>query len=381
VSTVRSIPACITSFVQRPSGEGRPPKYRCACLQWDFDAGEATISTTEDTRIGWLDSLRGAAILLVVVLHAGEALRVAVGPTPGLDQFNLFLEPFRMPVLMFLSGILLPRSVAKSGREYFAGKVSMVAWPYLLWSVIILAASGDLGPARLGEILYLSPTYLWYLWFILVFYALAYPLRRVPPLVIAGSGLALSFVLPDAGRPGTLAFLAAFFFFGAWCARHARLVERTIGRPWVLALAAASAVTVGVLNVAGRDVLYRGEFVWGVVGALGVVCWIFPRLGANRATAALEFVGRYSIVFYVVHLGPVMVTLALAEAAGVAGTWLLPLLLAVGVGVPLGLAWVYSTRAHASVDLLFELPALKRRPVVSGSGVRRSMVRRRLRSG
>ena len=34
-----------------------------------------------------------------------------------------------------------------------------------------------------------------------VFYALAYPLRRVPPLVIAGSGLALSFVLPDDGRP------------------------------------------------------------------------------------------------------------------------------------------------------------------------------------
>ncbi|MEG9249162.1 acyltransferase [Arthrobacter sp. Soc17.1.1.1] len=365
----------------RPSGEGHPPKYRCACLQWDLDAGEATISTTEHTRIGWLDSLRGAAILLVVVLHAGEALRVAVGPTPGLDQFNLFLEPFRMPVLMFLSGILLPRSVAKSGREYFAGKASMVAWPYLLWSVIILAASGDLGPARLAEILYLSPTYLWYLWFILVFYALAYPLRRVPPLVIAGSGLALSFVLPDDGRPGTLAFLAAFFFFGAWCARHARLVERAIGRPWVLALAAASAVTVGVLNVAGRDVLYRGEFVWGVVGALGVVCWIFPRLGVNRATAALEFVGRYSIVFYVVHLGPVMVTLALAEAAGVAGTWLLPLLLAVGVGVPLGLAWVYSTRAHASVDLLFELPALKRRPVVSGPRDRRSKARRGLRSG
>ncbi|MHA7208822.1 acyltransferase family protein [Arthrobacter sp. MDT1-65] len=319
-----------------------------------------------------MDSLRGVAILLVVVLHAGEALRVAVGPTPGLDQVNLFLEPFRMPVLMFLSGILLPRSVAKSGREYFAGKISMVAWPYLLWSVIILAASGDIGLRRLAEIAYLSPTYLWYLWFILVFYALAYPLRRVPPLVVAGAALALCLVLPDAGRPGTMAFLAAFFFFGAWCARSAGTVERAIGRPWVLALAAAAAVTVGVLNVAGRDVLYRGEFVWGVVGALGVVCWIFPRLGVNRVTAALEFVGRYSIVFYVVHLGPIMVTLALADAAGLAGTWLLPVLLVVGVGVPLGLAWVYSTREHASVDLLFELPALKRRPVVAAPAARRS---------
>ncbi|WP_247826978.1 acyltransferase family protein [Arthrobacter antioxidans] len=330
------------------------------------------ISSTTRTRIGWLDSLRGVAILLVVLLHAGEALRMAVGPTPGLDHVNLFLEPFRMPVLMFLSGILLPRSVAKPARAYFAGKLSLVAWPYLLWSLIILAATGGLGAGALAQILYLSPTYLWYLWFILVFYAAAYPLRRLPPVAVAGASLAASVVMPDGGRLETMTFLAAFFFFGAWCARHAGMVERAIGRPWVLALAAAAAITVGILNLDGRDVLYRAEFAWGVVGALGVVCWLFPRLGAHRATAALEFVGRHSIVFYVVHLGPIMGTLALADAAGVAGTWLLPVLLVVGVGVPLGLAWMYSTRKHASVNLLFELPALKRRPVVTVAAARRS---------
>jgi hypothetical protein len=268
-----------------------------------------------------------------------------------------------MPVLMFLSGILLPQSVAKSGREYFAGKLSMVAWPYVLWSVIILAASGDLGVGSVAQILYLSPTYLWYLWFILVFYALAFPLRRVPPLVLSAVGLAVSLLLPDASRPETMAFLSAFFFFGAWCAQRPHRVERTLARPWVLVLGAGSAVAIGVLNILGSEVLYRAEFAWGVLGGLAVVCWIFPRLGANRATAALEFVGRYSIVFYVAHLGPVMVTLALADAVGVADGWfVLPVLLAVGIGVPLGLAWLYSTRDHASVNLLFELPAVKRRP-------------------
>ena len=324
-----------------------------------------TIGTTgmTNTRIGWLDSLRGVAILLVVVLHAGEALRMAAGPLPGVDQFNLFLEPFRMPVLMFLSGILLPQSVAKTGREYFAGKVSMVAWPYVLWSLIILAASGDLGAESLAQIAYLSPTYLWYLWFILIFYAIAYPLRKVPPLLIAGVGLGVSFLLPDAGRPETMAFLAAFFFFGAWCAQHAGWVERAISKWWVLALAAAAAVTVGVLSVAGRDVLYRGEFVWGVVGALGVLCWVFPRLPTGRTTAALEFVGRYSLVFYVAHLGPIMIALALAADAGVADAWFMfPVLVMVGVGAPLGLAWMYFTRKHVTINMLFELPALKRRP-------------------
>lgn len=356
-----------------PSTGALSTKCQCACLFLLESTGEATINSSPDARIGWLDSLRGVAILLVVVLHAGEALRVAVGPTAGIDQFNLFLEPFRMPVLTFLSGILLPRSVAKAGPEYFAGKVSMVAWPYVLWSLIILTASGDLSPTGVAQIFYLSPTYLWYLWFILIFYALAFPLRRVPPLQLAGVGLGVCFMLPDGSRPETMAFLAAFFFFGAWCAQHARQIERTIERPWVLALALVSAVTVGVLNVAGRDVLYRPEFVWGAVGALGVLCWLFPRLPAGRATSALEFVGRYSIVFYVAHLGPIMITLALADAVGLAGGWfVLPVLLLAGVGVPLGLAWMYSTRKHVSVNLLFEVPALKRRPRDRVSRYRRS---------
>ncbi|MUK02435.1 acyltransferase family protein [Vibrio cholerae] len=160
-----------------------------------------------------------------------------------------------------------------------------------------------------------------------------------------------------------MAFLAAFFFLGAWCARHSEAVERAITRPWVLTCAGASALAVGLLNVVGQNVLYRAEYAWGVLGGLAVVCWLFPRLGTNRVTAALEFVGRYSIVFYVAHLGPIMITLALADAVGISGQWfMLALLLVVGVGAPLGLAWMYSTRKHASVNVLFELPALKRRP-------------------
>ena len=103
-------------------------------------------------------------------------------------------------------------------------------------------SSGDFGPEGIAQIFYLSPTYLWYLWFILIFYVAAYPLRRIPPLGIAAVSLAVSLVLPDGGRAGTMTFLAAFFFFGAWCAHNAGMVTRAIGRPWVPVLAAASAL-------------------------------------------------------------------------------------------------------------------------------------------
>lgn len=310
-----------------------------------------------------MDSLRGVAIILVVVLHAGEALRAAIGPLPGVDEVNLFLEPFRMPVLMFLSGVLLPQSLAKPGREYFAGKLSMVAWPYVLWSLILLTASGEFGLHGIVQIFYLSPTYLWYLWFILIFYVIAFPLRRVPPLALVGVGLAVSFFLPLGSRPETLAFLSAFFFLGAWCARHPERLERVLDKPWFVGAGMLAAAAVGILNVVQQDVLYRAEFSWGVVGGLLVVCWVFPRLGENPVTAGLEFVGRYSIVFYVTHLGPIMITLALADTLGVIEAWfMLPVLLLVGLGIPLGLALGYAGRKHASVNLLFELPALKSRP-------------------
>ena len=82
----------------------------------------------------------------------------------------------------------------------------------------------------------------------------------------------MSFLVTDGSRPETMAFLSAFFFFGAWCAGHPREIAGIIGTPWVLAVAGACAVGVGVLNVAGGEVLYQGEFAWGVVGALVVVC-------------------------------------------------------------------------------------------------------------
>lgn len=320
-----------------------------------------------------MDSLRGVAIILVVVLHAGEALRAAIGPLPGVDEVNLFLEPFRMPVLMFLSGVLLPQSLAKPGREYFAGKLSMVAWPYVLWSLILLTASGEFGLHGIVQIFYLSPTYLWYLWFILIFYVIAFPLRRVPPLALVGVGLAVSFFLPLGSRPETLAFLSAFFFLGAWCARHPERLERVLDKPWLVGAGMLAAAAVGILNVVQQDVLYRAEFSWGVVGGLLVVCWVFPRLGENPVTAGLEFVGRYSIVFYVTHLGPIMITLALADTLGVIEAWfMLPVLLLVGLGIPLGLALGYAGRKHASVNLLFELPALKSRPKEHSADSRQS---------
>ena len=135
--------------------------------------------------MAWMDTLRGTAVLLVILLHASEGLRYYASSLPPLiDNVNQLFEPYRMPTLAFLSGMLLQRSLAKGPARYLRGKAAKVAWPYALWSLIILGVGGSLTVHEVARIVYFPPTYLWYLYFLLIFYALGLVLRRVPPLVL-----------------------------------------------------------------------------------------------------------------------------------------------------------------------------------------------------
>ena len=89
--------------------------------------GSADVDTTTDgaprppgpvaarkQRYEWMDTLRGSAIVLMLVWHA-TAIPALVGiPVPtALIAVNDALLPFRMPTLMFLSGLLLPAALRK----------------------------------------------------------------------------------------------------------------------------------------------------------------------------------------------------------------------------------------------------------------------------
>lgn len=83
-------------------------------------------------------------MLLVVLFHAGTGVAYFGDFYPrGIDVFNQVVEPYRMPALMFLSGMLLHRSLSKSASLYFGGKARKIAWPYVLWSLIGLMLAGD----------------------------------------------------------------------------------------------------------------------------------------------------------------------------------------------------------------------------------------------
>lgn len=262
--------------------------------------------TTSSTRITWMDAARGIAVVLVVVLH-GASVPMSTGA--GFEtwvEINRYLEPVRMPLLLFLSGMLLPRALRKPTGQYLSGKLRSLAWPIAVWMVLygVLAfrkSVFDPGLWRSGD-------YLWFLFVVLGCYTIGMLCRWVPPLVLAIVMVLAVTVLDDSFMHQLdmkLLYYGTFFFAGAGLGRY---VQRWAQVPiWVPVVLTVPAVWLTVL-VVGDDGLRRGNIVAASISllCLAVVLWFLPRLPSNRTMQVVEWLGQHSLVVYVTHF-PVMV--------------------------------------------------------------------------
>lgn len=264
-----------------------------------------------------MDRLRGAAIIAVLLLHAELGARTTSGhDLPLVHSVNELLSPYRMPMLVALSGVLLTPALAKGWRTYLGGKLRSLLWPYLVWVTLdtayVAARAGGIGWDYVAHLAYDPQTYLWFLAYLFSFYVVGVALPSW--LRILGGPLAL--VLAWTSDPGAdwhkLVWLFGWF-----------LVGDTVGR--------------------------------------AVRRWLHPAPVPPRD--ALGFVGRNSLVFYVSHL---MVVILVTDVATRLGVREPVTLFAPAVVVPLvvGTALVRGRR-HRLVDGLFVWPGRGRQRTAS----------------
>lgn len=272
-------------------------------------------------RLLWMDRLRGAAILAVVVLHAELQARGATGEDlPLVHAVNDILGPVRMPLLVFLSGMLLAPALRKPVGRYLRGKLTGLLWPYLVWSAIdigqlqwrLVQRGESLTWGWVAQVFYNPETYLWFLAYLFVYYLAARlmpaPLRTLAGPVMLALALRLpeDVLVPDVDK---LVWLFGWFLLG---------------------------------DLTGRLVRHR----------------LTPRAAAGPDP--LGYVGRSSLVFYVSHLTVAIFVTDRLRSAGVDHA---PTVFAACVVVPLLVgALLVEGRRMPAVDALFAWPVRAVKP-------------------
>ena len=306
----------------------------------------------------WMDLLRGGAILLVIAHHLRLVQQIWDGSAPhAMVVLSEATAPFRMPVLLFASGLLLARSLEKPTGRFLAGKARALLWPWLIWSAMMLPIMGwELGRDPLW---WVNGTYTWFLLVLFLYYAVGLLTRWIHPGWLALASVAGWTLPPQFGveydvagnRPDKFLFYAVFFFAGA-------ALRRTLaaGAVPVAVVVPALLIAAGWAGFAARidmepaiPVLTQAVVLIGVLGAVGAAQRI-PRAGPVRL---LERLGRNSIVPYLVHLPVIELICRNVDLSPSGATFALYALVTLAI-------CVLAIRLRPMTGFLYALPARRR---------------------
>lgn len=303
-------------------------------------------------RLPWIDTARGAALVLVIAHHAVLFATAEGFGHPAWTVLNESLRLVRMPLFFVLSGLLTTGAVRRSWPDLLRGRIGANLWTYLVWATLAFVAfslipyareplpGGVAGWARVTVWLPLNGA--WYLLALAVFTAATRAVRSVPARVLLPAAALLSAAVATGPLVrwsfvwNDMVMLFVFFLAGL----RGRdvvlgLASRVPGWPAVLVVSAATALLAAGVTVTGLTSVPGVRLLVGVLAvAVGVA--VSVRAAPSRPGRALARLGRVTLPVYVTHevvLG--CLVLALVPLAGWSGLPLVavPVLVAAAVGV------------------------------------------------
>ena len=319
-------------------------------------------------RFEWMDTLRGLAVILVVFYHAALSVDSAGQDPPTLAiVVNDAFAPYRMPLLVFLSGMLLSRSLEKPAGSYLWGKASNIAWPYFLWVIpqFFIHPPGEHWRGFLA-----GGTYLWFLLFIGSYYVIAYLTKRVQPIAVAAVAMAIAVIAPDGSKFGErLFFLLAIFMLGSWFAAHPKVVTYIFASQSVLVASIAAIISYHLIGPGGG---YQPVSTLATLGGIILLARLSKTVSHLAFTRPLREAGKDSIIVYIMHVvGMQLVGLAIGADSQLPAWELYPIFLVAGLLT--ATLTVYGARHVLVIRYLFTLTPRRAPRAKAHSGARRVM--------
>lgn len=317
-------------------------------------------SAHRQQRIAWIDVLRGAAVVLVVLVHAvGFTVGVLDHPLPAFAVFNDVLVPLRMPLLFLLSGMFVPSGLRKPARTYFAGKLARLAYPFVVWTIIFVALDQTIDATFTLSAFWQAPYGpFWFIQFLFLYYVIAYLCRWVHPVLFIAAAVVV-LALGDLGMLSRIATYLVPFFVGVWIGTRTEAFIRFVSNRWVCTGLLVAATTASFASVmwgfgSGEPTLHLALAIAFSFGVIGVV-----RPVAERAIAApVAYVGRRTISMFILHWPIQLAVVSTLADAGVTSVGvMLPAVFGFGVAIPVAimlladrfpvLDWLFEWRPRA----------------------------------
>ncbi|MFG2049277.1 acyltransferase family protein [Micromonospora sp. NPDC048935] len=279
-------------------------------------------------RAQWADAAKGVCIILVVLWHVvvKDYLQIDwhVGvPVPGLwgtlgEQFL----PLRMPLFFTISGVFAANAAQRPWRVVARSRIAGFLYLYAVWLLIhtaVLAAVPQLPTDRattargLLEQLTITPSNLWYLYALALYFTVAKATRRVPRALVLVPAAALS-ATAAAGlldTPGNRAGLyqnLVFFLAGLYLRPQIERWTATASRGRLVVTSGAYVLALAAMAVAGAQQWFG---VWTLVSVVAVIFGITAAARLARGSALSEplaRLGRITLPIYVIHM-PVLALL------------------------------------------------------------------------
>lgn len=282
-------------------------------------------------RLEWADVAKGVCIVLVVLWHVimKDLLQIDWHvATPFLGAWGSvgeLLLPLRMPLFFAISGFFAANAVRRPWQVIGRTKVAKFLYLYALWlcvHTLLFSVVPDFGTERADTVLKflaqltITPSNLWYLQALAIYFVVAKVSLRIPPPVMLAAAFALSAVaaaelVATPGDRGGLYQNLVFFLVGLYGKSVLPRVAETAS--WVR-LAAVAVPYLGILVVIEHLGVKTWFGLWPAVSLVAVFLGVTLFSLVTRwaaLTRALTSIGRRTLPVYVMHM-PILALLHLS---------------------------------------------------------------------